>query len=343
MADTGSEEVKNTPINSEETKSQESTVDSPSLLAPLSETEKSEITLSEFSNETDKDAPLTNLPDSPHKIKLSSVQVLVATPVEETPAPGKEEPLVQKTEEIPSDGPLWVLKIDPGKIKLNLVGNKDDSAWKTGTTQQIEKKDIADVQKIHIWVFQTWSLTQMSSLKVTATVEAAAAAREKDEKEKEIAGQVKRAPRKEHFKNYQPSFIKKKTTVMEQLNNAKRVVRTNFRFILVALLVTTIWIFSLNYFNPKIHNYHNYKTIVVGAYYKFTRKIINLPATRPIMRALQITQSGVDLDTQTGSELAKVMIPTMASQQLVDTNSLAKARFSLWPVPGSIDIIMTQC
>ena len=47
------------------------------------------------------------------------------------------------------------------------------------------------------------------------------------------------------------------------------------------------------------------------------------------MRALQITQSGVDLDTQTGSELAKLMIPTMASHQLVDTNSLAKARFSL--------------
>ena len=216
-------------------------------------------------------------------------------------------------------------------------------------TQEVEKTPTSEPNKIHIGMFQTWTLTQMSSMAWDKKHEEEKEEKKEQEKQAlELEAEQKGAKKSgvhELFKNYQPSFLKKKPTVMEQLNKAKRVVKTNFKFILFTVIMTGIGIYSLHFFNPTIHNLPNYRNSLVALYNKYTRHVLNMPATQPLMKWLLTSQSWADLYTDEPVEETWAVVeevPVIDEAQLLVDANLAKDRFSLWPVPGSMDFIIAS-
>lgn len=150
----------------------------------------------------------------------------------------------------------------------------------------------------------------------------------------------------EIFKNYESTFQKRRSNIMQQLKKMRQIAKTNFVFIISAIVLTSIWIYWLSYVDPKVHNLNNYKTSVQIWYNKAADNLwlpkidtttapnTQVQPVKKIEEPKQIVIFPTDVQpsettgVKTGGKHNPYLIPSTKNEKVQITKEVIKSYFS---------------
>lgn len=88
------------------------------------------------------------------------------------------------------------------------------------------------------------------------------ASKSEEEKTENVKTNDKEA-NKEIFSQYKSDFVKNKETIIDGIKKLKNIPKTRIWLVVLLVLISSIWIWSLFIINPEIHSIENYKTSIL--------------------------------------------------------------------------------